>query len=163
MENLTQKVRSIRREYGYTGPDEISVSNFTNGSDEECKLFIEQLKNGSDFERRKAANKLGNIGNKKAVGHLIKALKDLDRFVRKNSAHSLGKIGDKKAIKPLIQILGSEDSEFRWSAKEALVKVGASSEDLTLAFKSNNHYKREMALEALSEIGGKKAEIISFR
>lgn len=160
MENLTQKARSIRREYGYTGPDEISVSNFTKGSYEECKLLIEQLKNESYPKSMKAANKLGNIGNKNAVGPLIKALKDPNRFVKKASARSLGKIGDKKAIKPLIQILSSKDSGFRKSAKEALVKLGASSEDLTLAFKSNNHYKREMALEALSEIGGKKSEII---
>lgn len=85
-------------EYGYTGPDEISVSNFTKGPDEECKVFIEQLKGGSYAERRKAANKLGNIGNKNAVGPLIKALEDPDRFVKKNSAHSLGKIGDKKPL-----------------------------------------------------------------
>lgn len=133
--------------------DELSSDN-----NQELLDAIELLKNGSDFERRKAAARLGKIGNDLAIGPLIKSLKDDDRFVQKAAARSLGKIGDKRAIVPLNIFLGHTDLEFRWSAKEALIMLIergiAAEDDLIDALESRNYHKREMALEAMEAIGG---------
>lgn len=119
---------------------------------------INILKNGSDFEKRKAAVKLGKIRDSKAVPILIKSLNDKDGFVRRAAARSLGKIKDERAIKPLIRILGFVDGEFRYAAKDSLVEIGESSEtELVSALGSKNYHQREMAVEALSELGSKNS------
>ncbi|AEG17854.1 4a-hydroxytetrahydrobiopterin dehydratase [Methanobacterium paludis] len=136
------------------------IDSMGSNNDEEVLGNMNVLKNGSDFEKRKATVRLGRLRDKRSINLLIKALDDGDRFVQKASARSLGKIGDEKAIKPLIRILGFVDPEFRWAAKEALVEIGKSSEyDLISALKSKNYHQREMAIEALSEIESEKAEI----
>ena len=135
--------------------DELSsVKDISLNNDQELLENIEVLKNGSDFEKRKAAAKLGKIGDSKAVPLLIKSLDDKDRFVRKAAARSLGKIKDKRAIKPLIRVLGFIDAEFRYTAKDSLIEIGESTEkDLISALESNNYHQREMAVEALGELG----------
>ncbi len=133
--------------------DELSYDN-----NQELLDAIELLKNGSDFEKRKTATRLGKIGNDQAIGPLIKSLNDDDRFVQKAAAISLGKIGNKRAIESLNRILGRTDPEFRWSAKEALITLIergiATEDDLFDALESRNYHKREMALEVLEAIGG---------
>ena len=139
--------------------DEIYSDDETS-TDDNLELLdnIAMLKKGSDFEKRRAATKLGKIGDPKAVKVLIKALKDDDRFVRKASARSLGKIKNKKSIKALIKVLGDADGDFRYAAKESLVEIGETSEnDLILALESKNNYQREMAIEALGEIGSENS------
>ncbi|MCE7698573.1 MAG: 4a-hydroxytetrahydrobiopterin dehydratase, partial [Methanobacterium paludis] len=136
------------------------IDSMGSNNDEEVLGNMDVLKNGSDFEKRKATVRLGRLRDKRSINLLIKALDDGDRFVQKASARSLGKIGDEKAIKPLIRILGFVDPEFRWAAKEALVEIGKSSEDdLISIMESKNYHQREMAIEALSEIESEKAEI----
>lgn len=44
---------------------------------------IESLKSEYSFERKKAAEALGKIGDEAAVPHLIETLKDEDQHVRK--------------------------------------------------------------------------------
>ncbi|SCG85412.1 4a-hydroxytetrahydrobiopterin dehydratase [Methanobacterium congolense] len=136
------------------------IDSLESNNDAEVLDNMDMLKNGSDFEKRKAAGRLGNLRDERAVNLLIKALDDDDRFVQRASARSLGKIGNEKAIKPLIRILGFVDPEFRWAAKEALVEIGeASEDDLISIMESKNYHQREMAIEALSEIGSEKAGI----
>jgi pterin-4a-carbinolamine dehydratase len=136
------------------------IDSMESNNDEEVLSNMDVLKNGSDFERKKAAVKLGNLKDKRSVNLLIKTLDDSDRSVQKASARSLGKIGDDKAIKPLIRILRFVDLEFRWAAKEALVEIGESCEDnLISIMESKSYHQREMAIEALSEIESEKAEI----
>ena len=135
--------------------DELAVDD-----DLELLDTISILKKGSDFERRRAATKLGRIGNPKAIKVLIKALKDHDRSVRRAAARSLGKLKDKHAISALIKVLGNADGDFRYAAKESLVEIGEASEnDLILALDSKNNYQREMAVEALGELGSENSSI----
>ena len=104
--------------------------------------------------KKKVTSRLGKIGDTKAVLILIKALDDSDRFARKSAARSLGKIKDGRAIKPLIRVLGFVDPEFRYAAKDSLVEIGKQSEnDLINALESKNYHQREMAVEALGELG----------
>lgn len=121
--------------------------------DQELFENIDILKNGSDYEKRRAATRLGRIGNMDAVPVLIKALKNKDRFVKKAAIRSLGMIKDKRAIPSLIRLLQSEDGEYRYTAKDSLVEIGeASEDDLISVFESKNYHQREMAIEALGEL-----------
>lgn len=114
---------------------------------------IEILKNGSDFERRKAANRLGNLKDETAVNSLIKSLDDDDRFVIKNAARTLGKIGHSKSIPSLIKLSGHDDSELRWNAKESLIEIGQDScNKITESVNSRNRYTREIAVELIGEL-----------
>ncbi|MEK9148574.1 MAG: HEAT repeat domain-containing protein, partial [Candidatus Desantisbacteria bacterium] len=74
--------------------------------------------------REKAADALGQIGDKTATKPLIKALGDEDSYVRGQAACALGQIGDKTATKPLIKALGDEDGYVRGKAAEALGMIG---------------------------------------
>ena len=57
------------------------------------------------FIREPAARALGEIGDKKAVDHLIQALNDDAEMVIEGSIYALGKIGCNKAVNPLARIL----------------------------------------------------------
>ena len=86
----------------------------------DIKGLIKALRFKDNHIRKKAAESLSEIGDKKARDPLILALNDNDRNVRNEAARALGKIGDKKAVDPLIQRL--EEPLFR--AIEALGKLG---------------------------------------
>jgi len=60
--------------------------------------------------RDKGADVLGQVGDRRAVGSLIKALGDEDLLVRQHAAESLGKLGDGRAVEPLIKALRDNDS-----------------------------------------------------
>ena len=99
-------------------------------------------------ESCRAAEILGEIGDKSAVKPLIRLLNgemeghiyrvmsvneiddEYDEFVMvegtiMTAADALGKIGDKRAIEPLIKVLdSSDDKDIRDAAKEALKKLG---------------------------------------
>lgn len=138
--------------------DELSSEDETTLNNQELLENIDILKNGSDFEKRRAATRLGRIGNIDTVPVLIKALKNKDRFVKKAAIRSLGMIKDKRAIPSLIRLLQSEDGEYRYTAKDSLVEIGeASEDDLISAFESRNYHQREMAIEALGELESKNS------
>ena len=55
-------------------------------------------------------------------------------------------------------MLGFVDAEFRYAAKDSLVEIGEYSEhDLISALESNNYHQREMAVEALGELGSENS------
>jgi 4a-hydroxytetrahydrobiopterin dehydratase len=138
--------------------DELLLEDKSSNNNQEILENIDLLKNGSDFEKRRAATRLGRIGNSDAVPVLIKALKNKDRFVKKAAIRSLGRIKDKRAIPSLIRLLLSDDGEYRYAAKDSLVEIGEESEDdLISAFKSRNYHQREMAIEALGELGSENS------
>ncbi|MGC9517445.1 MAG: HEAT repeat domain-containing protein [Methanomicrobiales archaeon] len=129
------------------------IDEIVDNSKNEVLEKIEILKNGSNFERRKAANRLGNLKDGAAIPSLIKALDDNDRFVIKNAARSLGKIGDSKSIPALIKLSGHNDSEIRWSAKESLLEIGPTScKKIQDVINSRNRYQREIVVELLEEL-----------
>jgi HEAT repeat protein len=80
-----------------------------------------QLESDSPFFMRAlSAEKLGDLGNKKAVEPLIVALKDYDHNVRREAAKALGRIGDARAIEPLIGTLKDSDRDVCKEAAKAL-------------------------------------------
>ena len=135
-EELTLNIRSKRKEYGYSGPKELSiVGKVVKITDEECSKFIHILKKGKG-NRTHAAARLGNLKCEKAVFPLIKALKDKDGTVSSRAATSLGKIGDPKAINPLIQMFQGDHGEI---AMKAIVKIGKPSVEKLISNLNNNN------------------------
>ena len=112
---------------------------------------------------KKAAEALGNIGDKRAVEPLISALKYKDRGMRRCAAEALGKIGDTRAIEPLIFSL--KELQFYGYGKEveenaigALGKIGETAiEPLISALKDNDSNLRKNVTEALGNIEDTKA------
>ena len=125
---------------------------------QEIAKNIEILKNSNDYERRKAAGRLGNIGDVRAVNPLIKSLKDKDPFVRRLSASSLGKIGSSKAVSSLGSVLSEDDDGISYSARDALINIGNPAiPELMKRAKNTNVITRRRAIKALGEIGDKKS------
>lgn len=151
LKELTNKIKTIRKEYGYSGPEKILI--FKKDS-RECNELIKILKTGSDRQKKKAANKLGNLRCKNAVGPLIKATKGSDTFIIPAAAAALGKIADEKAVKPLVQMLGRKVPSFRGAARNALIKIGNPAvNELISALNNRNIYVRQLSAEALGQIG----------
>lgn len=81
---------------------------------------IELLKSQRHFTRWKAAQTLGEIGDKTAVLPLIEALSSESAAVREMAAQALGKIGDKRALEPLIVALDDKAAFIRSEVVAAL-------------------------------------------
>jgi HEAT repeat protein len=79
-------------------------------------------------EREAAAKELGSLGNRRALGPLVRALADPNEWVRAAVASALGELGDARAVDPLIQAL-SDRGHFggnyvRAKAAESLGMLG---------------------------------------
>ena len=74
--------------------------------------LIKELKHKDSNVRRYSVERLGMIGDEKAVDALISVLKDKDRFVRQEAVTALGKIGGGRLVQPLTQALEEEKDEF---------------------------------------------------
>ena len=116
--------------------------------------FINELKNENAEIRKNAAEKLGDVGDKRAIIPLIRTLKDnnedvvittikslakvspkdfktfkyavksKDLNIKWNSLEVLGRICNKEAILTLIQTLSEEDREFRWQSAGIIKNIG---------------------------------------
>lgn len=104
---------------------------------------------------------LGDIGDARAVEHIIPLLNDLSPVNRGAAAIALGKIGDSGAVDPLIQVLTNEEGVIiRMFAIGALGKIGDSRavEPLKQALNNEDEFVRKAAHEALEEIKAKKSK-----
>jgi HEAT repeat protein len=73
-----------------------------------------------------AAKALGQIGDKKAVSHLINLLGTIE--FPKGIIEALGMIGDEEALKSVQPFLTSEDKQLKRSAKKAVKRIKRKSE-----------------------------------
>jgi HEAT repeat protein len=123
--------------------------------------LIEALQQHPRFRiRRIAANKLGDIGDARAVEPLIHSLRYDEEYVRYAVADALGRIGDRRAVQPLIFTLQNDtDSVVRAWAADALGKLKARQAVLALceALKHKDINTRFLAALALGEIGDAQA------
>ena len=124
----------------------------------DVKRLIKALKHKETGIRSKAAEALGNIGDKMAVEFLITSLQDLD--VRTSSAKALGKIGDARAVEPLNQFLKGENSQIRSVAIDALGEIGnpTAIEPLIQLLNNADVSIRCSAFISLVKIGTEKVE-----
>ncbi len=91
--------------------------------------LMELFKEDDDwYLRSKAAEVLGNIGDRRAVGTLINALsnkkkKDRNRFIRGRVLEALGKIGDIRAVDVITIALDDNILFVRQRAEDALERI----------------------------------------
>ncbi|OPY30024.1 MAG: PBS lyase HEAT-like repeat protein [Methanocella sp. PtaU1.Bin125] len=73
------------------------------------EALLVALRDGDPAARRQAAIALGDVGDSRATGDLIRSLDDRDDVVRVEAVIALGKIGDARAVEHLIAKLKSQD------------------------------------------------------
>jgi len=96
-----------------------------NNGKENLGTYMEQLRFGSDDERKKAVKKLEDYPGTQAVATLINVLvNDPDKDVRKEAAHCLGEIGDRMPL-PFLDAVSVNDPEksVREEAKDAIEEI----------------------------------------
>jgi HEAT repeat protein len=109
-----------------------------------------------------AANRLGELREKKAVEPLIEMLKnDKNSYQRACAAQALGKLGDTKAIQPLKALFKTEKEEKpKFDVAFALVRIAADKEALEFMMKlsdTKNTWLRREAIKAFGEWGDERA------
>jgi HEAT repeat protein len=147
---------------------------------DEVEIQIDLLKDKDWYRRREAAITLGEMGDERAIPHLIAALRDSEWNVREAAEDALAQIGS-PAVEPLlkalreyqirkfvIKILGRikdervldplfaqlRNEEFKEAATEALVEVGQPAvERLTAVLNDKDKNVRKHAVIALGDIG----------
>ncbi len=98
-----------------------------------------------------AADYIGQIGSRGAMGPLTKWLRDERSWVRAPAARALGRLDDPDVIPTLLPVLNDEDSRVRVEAILALGRLGArpAIEPLTAAVQDDDPNVREAAEAAL--------------
>jgi HEAT repeat protein len=87
--------------------------------------LIDVLASDEDWDRRvRAAERLGEIGDARAIPALIEALRDKNLLVRMAAARALGEIGDAGAVPALIEALRDESDSVQLDAAVALNNIG---------------------------------------
>lgn len=86
--------------------------------------LIDFLTSPDNELRQYAALTLGEIGDKRAIPHLINALSDSDENVKYHVIEALGKLKAVEAVEPLIKIIETRDFFLAFPAIDALVNIG---------------------------------------
>jgi len=134
--------------------------------------------------RRTAAKALGQLGDAQAVEHLVTALDDKDEDVRRaairtlgyiwklkevidlgdedagvrrRATEALGRLGDGRAVRPLIAALRDRDKEVRRAVTKSLKWFDEAIPSLTTALGNDNRDIRQVAAEALGQLGNARA------
>jgi HEAT repeat protein len=105
-----------------------------------------------------AAQKLGELGDARAIEPLLQALRDRSSEVRTNAIEALAKLGDPRVVEPLIQCLQDSNFFVRAKAAWALAELGdvKAIEPLIQALKEEN---QSTACGAIASALGKFADV----
>ena len=87
--------------------------------------LIRQLETGNAYERRDAAELLGQLGDPQAIPALLRTLQDEDEelFVRERAAHSIGQIGDLNAVSGLVDASGGRPFDINKPILQAIGEI----------------------------------------
>ncbi|MBO8182411.1 MAG: HEAT repeat domain-containing protein [Archaeoglobus sp.] len=117
--------------------------------------LLKALKDENEFARAKAAELLGEIGDKRSIKPLIDALADAK--VNEKAAWALAFMG-KRCVSELVDSLKTTDPRIRDAITEIIVKIGEDAVDtLISALNSDLWFVRKSAVYALGEIGNEKS------
>ncbi|GIJ52234.1 hypothetical protein Val02_91200 [Virgisporangium aliadipatigenens] len=104
--------------------------------------------------RARAAEVLGNLGARNAVGDLCALLQDPDPDVRVVAARALGRIGDPTAAERLLHSVAGRRGVPPQLVAHALIKLGIAAQgEVVAALESRHDIVRAAAVEALGLIG----------
>ncbi|MBX5484947.1 MAG: HEAT repeat domain-containing protein [Myxococcaceae bacterium] len=117
--------------------------------------LIAALKEGG-AESALAAQLLGRMKVKDAVGPLMKILEDPTAVARREALLSLGQIGDPAAADLIARDLNSDSPDVRAAAADALALLGVNPRPDALDALKGDYYRRvrESAEAALAKLGG---------
>ncbi len=128
---------------------------------------VEKMKSRGDIEglarelrhrdwhvRMDAAEALGQLGDERAVPHLIEALRDESHHVRREAAEALGHIGDRRALEPLIRALRNEWGDEDSPILAAIERLGErrAIEPIIRSLRFKSRWMREEVDESLGKI-----------
>ncbi len=87
--------------------------------------------------RRRSAEALGHLGEKRAVDGLVGALRDEDRMVRRSALEALGKLAEPRALEPVLGMLRDRERDVRIETAKTLTLLDQKKavEPLLLAWK----------------------------
>lgn len=103
--------------------NDVSFEDVSDGTALILKLLLE-LTDWDSWKRAQAAERLGQIGDPRAVENLCRALHDTYPWVRQAVAKALGNIGLDTCVRPLASALWDWDVGVRRRAMESLVLIG---------------------------------------
>jgi HEAT repeat protein len=108
---------------------------------------------------RAVAQALGNIGNKKAVPHLIDMLADESGKPQGAAVEALGDLRDPRAVEPLCSLHTHNSELIRAITAEALGKIGdvRAVDTLCTLLTDNSYYARTAAARALMQVADERA------
>ena len=111
--------------------------------------------------RATAAEGLGNLGDRRAVGALMAAVNDEEPWVTFSVIGALSDIGDPRAAGTLRELLSAEDTSIRCMVVEALGKIGDSEvlPDLLLMLPKARLPLRHRLFVTIVNLVGDRAEI----
>ncbi len=124
----------------------------------EYDFLLPYLTHQKNRLRWQAADKLGKIGDSRAVNPLINTLRDENWLVRLHAVKALGRIGSPNAIEPIISIMNDEciyvrRAIMRVLGKEPFVKDPRVTEILLHALSDADRCVRAWSVWSLSYIG----------
>ena len=117
--------------------------------------IVDDLNASSATVRTRAAVRLGELGDRRAVPALLASLRDSDENVRREAAKALGAIKDPKAVAVLIEAIQDKEPGVRAYAAYALgeIKDTKAVDALFDALRDPAWSVREQAAWALREMG----------
>ncbi len=108
--------------------------------------------------RESAIEALGNFKSPRSITKLIEALSDSNASVRSAAVKALGETQSPAAVTPLLVLLRDESGALKSQAAAALARLGpVALPSLVSSLKDNRPSIRQLAAEALGDIGSKEA------
>lgn len=144
------------------------------GQDENnIQVLLTQLKDENLLQRIKAAEQLGELGDRRAVEPLIECLNNKsmqNMSARRAAIEALGLLKDPRAVKPLITCLENENPHFlEPNIIKALGKIGDKHatkplSDYLVASRIGPEKNKQVTLQALGQLGDPNAidSIVTF-
>ncbi len=120
--------------------------------------LLETANSSAPATRESAIEALGNFKSPRSISKLIEALSDSNASVRSAAVKALGETQSPAAVTPLLALLRDESGALKSQAAAALARLGAVAlPSLVSSLKDNRPSIRQLAAEALGDIGSKEA------
>jgi HEAT repeat protein len=124
LEALIAAAKTHEPRMQYAAIDALTTLGHRRGKEKAVPPLIDILKTDPEGSvRGRAANALGQLGDKSAVPVLVEALKDPDQFVGSYAAHGLGMLGDAAAIPALEAYEKSAEKDSQKQAARRAIEL----------------------------------------
>lgn len=120
--------------------------------------LLEMSNSSTPATREAAIEALGSGASSRALDRVIDALSDPNSNVRAAAVRALGESSNERAVAPLMTLMRDESSTLRAQASVSLARLGlVALPKLIAALRDSRPSARQLAAEALGEIGSREA------